>query len=110
MIIDLPGTTTNDVNKRLVKLRDEGGAVALGRVLTLVIDVGDRDEQFQAPRAPGEGVARARAQRLRRADGTVDDGSVDVQRPPRDGCRVGHSCSLPGEQSLRGVGAPRPSP
>jgi glucose-6-phosphate dehydrogenase assembly protein OpcA len=43
MIIDLPGTTTNDVNKRLVKLRDEGGAVALGRVLTLVIDVGDRD-------------------------------------------------------------------
>ncbi|WP_298459937.1 glucose-6-phosphate dehydrogenase assembly protein OpcA [uncultured Cellulomonas sp.] len=43
MIIDLPSTTTNDVNKRLVKLRDEGGAVALGRVLTLVIDVGRHD-------------------------------------------------------------------
>ncbi|NMR20924.1 glucose-6-phosphate dehydrogenase assembly protein OpcA [Cellulomonas fimi] len=43
MIIDMPGTTTNDVNKRLVKLRDEGGAVALGRVLTLVIDVGTSD-------------------------------------------------------------------
>jgi len=43
VIIDLPGTTTNDVNKRLVKLRDEGGAVALGRVLTLVIDVGTHD-------------------------------------------------------------------
>ncbi|RYV50873.1 glucose-6-phosphate dehydrogenase assembly protein OpcA [Pengzhenrongella frigida] len=41
MIIEMPSTTTNDVNKRLVKLRDEGGAVALGRVLTLVIDVGD---------------------------------------------------------------------
>lgn len=40
MIIEMPSTTTNDVNKRLVKLRDEGGAVALGRVLTLVIDVG----------------------------------------------------------------------
>jgi glucose-6-phosphate dehydrogenase assembly protein OpcA len=40
VIIDLPSTTTNEVNKRLVKLRDEGGAVALGRVLTLVIDVG----------------------------------------------------------------------
>ncbi len=43
MIIELPSTTTNEVNKRLVKLRDEGGAVALGRVLTLIIDVGDRD-------------------------------------------------------------------
>src|SRR5665647_3261081 len=39
----MPCTTTNDVNKRLVKLRDEGGAVALGRVLTLLIDVGDAD-------------------------------------------------------------------
>ncbi|MCB7137409.1 glucose-6-phosphate dehydrogenase assembly protein OpcA [Cellulosimicrobium marinum] len=37
MIIDLPDTTTNAVNKRLVSLRDEGGAVALGRVLTLVV-------------------------------------------------------------------------
>ena len=59
MIIDLPNTTTNDVNKRLVKLRDEGGAVALGRVLTLVIDVGDarrrgghRGRERRQPRAP----------------------------------------------------------
>jgi glucose-6-phosphate dehydrogenase assembly protein OpcA len=43
VIIDLPSTTTNQVSKRLVKLRDEGGAVALGRVLTLVIDVGAND-------------------------------------------------------------------
>ena len=43
MIIDLPSTTTNEVNKRLVKLRDECGSVALGRVLTLVIDVGTQD-------------------------------------------------------------------
>jgi glucose-6-phosphate dehydrogenase assembly protein OpcA len=43
VIIDLPSTTTNAVGKRLVKLRDEGGAVALGRVLTLVIDVGTHD-------------------------------------------------------------------
>ena len=34
MIIDLPDTTTNAVNKRLVRLRDEGGAIALGRVRT----------------------------------------------------------------------------
>lgn len=43
MIIDMPGTTTNAVNKRLVKLRDEGGAVALGRVLTLVVLAEERD-------------------------------------------------------------------
>lgn len=38
MIVELPDTTTNDISKALVTLRDEGGAVALGRVLTLVID------------------------------------------------------------------------
>jgi glucose-6-phosphate dehydrogenase assembly protein OpcA len=43
MIIDLPQTTANDVGKRLVKLRDEGGAVTLGRVLTLIIRVGEDD-------------------------------------------------------------------
>jgi glucose-6-phosphate dehydrogenase assembly protein OpcA len=37
MIIDLPSTTTSAVNRSLVDLRDSGGAVALGRVLTLVI-------------------------------------------------------------------------
>ncbi len=37
MIVDLPDTTTSDVNRRLVALREEGGAVTLGRVLTLVI-------------------------------------------------------------------------
>ncbi|MCI2958551.1 glucose-6-phosphate dehydrogenase assembly protein OpcA [Agromyces atrinae] len=37
MIVDLPNTTTSQVSKALVKLREEGGAVALGRVLTLII-------------------------------------------------------------------------
>ncbi|PJI85427.1 glucose-6-phosphate dehydrogenase assembly protein OpcA [Luteimicrobium subarcticum] len=41
MIIHLPETTANDVGKRLVKLRDEGGAVTLGRVLTLIIRVNE---------------------------------------------------------------------
>lgn len=46
MIVDLPDTTTTEVTKTLVRLRDEGGAVALGRVLTLVIDadVGDVED------------------------------------------------------------------
>jgi glucose-6-phosphate dehydrogenase assembly protein OpcA len=37
VIVDLPDTTTNDINRRLVALREERGAVTLGRVLTLVI-------------------------------------------------------------------------
>ena len=37
MIIDLPDTTVSKVARQLVSTREEGGAVALGRVLTLVI-------------------------------------------------------------------------
>jgi len=37
MIVNLPGATTNDVNKKIIDLREEGGAVTMGRVLTLVI-------------------------------------------------------------------------
>ncbi|WP_053202970.1 glucose-6-phosphate dehydrogenase assembly protein OpcA [Jiangella muralis] len=37
MIIDIPSTTAGDVAKRLVELREKHGAVALGRVLTLVL-------------------------------------------------------------------------
>ena len=50
MIIDLPQTTTSTVAKHLIKLRQEGGAVALGRVLTLLIitDAQDADEVIDA--------------------------------------------------------------
>jgi glucose-6-phosphate dehydrogenase assembly protein OpcA len=41
VIIDLPSTTTSQVNQKLVELREQGGAVALGRVLTLVIAAED---------------------------------------------------------------------
>ncbi len=37
MIVDLPDTTTNEINKRITSLREEGGAITLGRVLTLVV-------------------------------------------------------------------------
>lgn len=37
MIVELSDTTTNDINKKITGLREEGGAVTLGRVLTLVI-------------------------------------------------------------------------
>ncbi|WP_029069664.1 glucose-6-phosphate dehydrogenase assembly protein OpcA [Jonesia quinghaiensis] len=43
MIIDLPDTTTSKVARKLVKIREEGGQIALGRVLNLVI-LGNVDE------------------------------------------------------------------
>ena len=43
MIVDLPGTTTNDINKKITGLREEGGAITLSRVLTLVISLHSDD-------------------------------------------------------------------
>lgn len=43
MIVNLPDTTTGEVARTLVNLREEGGAVALGRVLTLIIDADASD-------------------------------------------------------------------
>jgi glucose-6-phosphate dehydrogenase assembly protein OpcA len=37
VIVDLPDTTTNELNKKITALREEGGAITLGRVLTLVV-------------------------------------------------------------------------
>lgn len=43
MIVKLPNTTTNDIDKRITSLRNEDGAIALGRMLTPVTapDTGD---------------------------------------------------------------------
>ena len=50
MIVDLPSTTTAAVSKKLVKLRNDVGAMTLGRVLTLVIvvDETEADEAIEA--------------------------------------------------------------
>ena len=45
MIVELPDTTTSQVSKTLVKIREEGGVVALGRVLTLIIDTTQDGEE-----------------------------------------------------------------
>jgi glucose-6-phosphate dehydrogenase assembly protein OpcA len=47
VIVDLPSTLLPTVNAKLVQMRQEGGAVTLGRVLTLVIvtDDGPRTEE-----------------------------------------------------------------
>jgi len=50
MIVDLPDTTTAKISKALVRIREEGGAVALGRVLTLIISstLGQEEEAITA--------------------------------------------------------------
>jgi glucose-6-phosphate dehydrogenase assembly protein OpcA len=49
VIVDLPGTTTVDVVNRLVRLRSDIGAMALSRVLTLVVvvDASESEEAIQ---------------------------------------------------------------
>jgi glucose-6-phosphate dehydrogenase assembly protein OpcA len=37
MIVDLPNTTTSKVSKRIQSLREQGGVIALSRVMTLVV-------------------------------------------------------------------------
>ncbi|MDY6994957.1 MAG: glucose-6-phosphate dehydrogenase assembly protein OpcA [Actinomycetota bacterium] len=47
MIVELPDTTTTEINKKITGLREEGGALTLGRVLTLVI-APDSEETLQS--------------------------------------------------------------
>jgi hypothetical protein len=97
MIIDMPDTTTNHVNRRLVRLRDEGGAVALGRVLTLVVLADERDVEEavattnDASRehpcrvivvAPAGDGADARLDAQIRVGGDAGASEVVVRRPP----------------------------
>ncbi len=53
MIIDLPSTSTSAINRSLVDLRERGGTVTLGRVLTLVIvtDEAAAEEPIEAANA-----------------------------------------------------------
>lgn len=37
MIVELPNTSTSEVAKKIVEVRESGGAISLGRVLTLVV-------------------------------------------------------------------------
>jgi glucose-6-phosphate dehydrogenase assembly protein OpcA len=50
MIVDLPDSTISQVSKTLVKIREEGGVVALGRVLTLIIatNLGHEEDAIEA--------------------------------------------------------------
>lgn len=53
MIIELTNTTTSQIARRLVEVREEGGALALSRVLTLVV-VNENTVDEEAIRAANE--------------------------------------------------------
>jgi glucose-6-phosphate dehydrogenase assembly protein OpcA len=54
MIIDLPSTTASAVNHALIDVRERGGAVAVGRVLNLVIVTDDSAQVERAIEAANE--------------------------------------------------------
>lgn len=54
MIVDLPSTDTSAVNRKMVELRENAGAVALGRVLTLVISTEDGPDVEKAIQAAND--------------------------------------------------------
>lgn len=54
MIMDMPDTTTSEVTKRLVRIRESYGVVTMGRVLTLVVCTLDSSEAEEAIEAANE--------------------------------------------------------
>ncbi|MFT3715238.1 MAG: glucose-6-phosphate dehydrogenase assembly protein OpcA [Gordonia sp. (in: high G+C Gram-positive bacteria)] len=54
MIVDLPDTSTQEVSKKLVRMRSRGGEITIGRVLTLIIDVAPGDEAEAAVAASND--------------------------------------------------------
>lgn len=54
VIVDIPGTTTRAVGKKLIELRESGGAVTIGRVLTLIVASRDSEQAEPAIEAANE--------------------------------------------------------
>ncbi|AAT89006.1 OpcA protein [Leifsonia xyli subsp. xyli] len=82
MIVDLPDTTTSNISKTLVKIREEGGAVALGRVLTLIIatHLGQEEEAIEAANdASREHPMRVIVVSTEEKRSANDDGRLDAQ-------------------------------
>lgn len=80
MIIELSDTTTSAISKRLVSVREEGGAVALGRVLTLVISTTRMTDELAiraANRASGEHPMRVIVVDV--VDATAEQSRIDAE-------------------------------
>ncbi|MBD8703489.1 glucose-6-phosphate dehydrogenase assembly protein OpcA [Frigoribacterium sp. CFBP 13712] len=82
MIVDLPDSTISRVQKSLVSIREEGGAVALGRVLTLIIStsLGEEEEAIEAANeASREHPMRVIVISTSRGEGSDVDARLDAQ-------------------------------
>jgi len=100
MIIDLPDTTASAVSKSLVRIRDEAGAVALGRVLTLII-VSERGEEEEVIAAANE-ASREHPMRI-----IVLSTDVQAETPRLDAeIRVGGDAGASEVIVLRAYGEP----
>lgn len=54
MIVDMPATSTQQVSRKLVQLREQGGVLALGRVLTFVVITDDSTNTEESIEAANE--------------------------------------------------------
>ena len=80
MIVDLPDTSTGVVAKRIVEVRESGGAISLGRVLTLVV-VAEHDEPTEGAISAAIDASREHPSRVivvSRSDEN-DDTRLDAQ-------------------------------
>uniref|UniRef100_UPI002F35E8E5 glucose-6-phosphate dehydrogenase assembly protein OpcA n=1 Tax=Rhodococcus sp. H36-A4 TaxID=3004353 RepID=UPI002F35E8E5 len=80
MIVDMPATTTRAVGKKLIELRESGGAVTIGRVLTLIVASRDSEQAEPAIEAANEASREhpCRVIVLIRGDRSVESG-LDAQ-------------------------------
>lgn len=62
MIVDMPKTTSAKIGKRLNELRETGGVVALGRVLTLVIET--KSDEIEVAITAANGASRLHPSRI----------------------------------------------
>ncbi len=80
VIVDIPATTTRAVGKKLIELRESGGAVTIGRVLTLIVASRDGEQAETAIEAANEASREhpCRVIVLIRGDRSADSG-LDAQ-------------------------------
>ncbi|MCZ4079733.1 glucose-6-phosphate dehydrogenase assembly protein OpcA [Rhodococcus sp. H36-A4] len=80
VIVDMPATTTRAVGKKLIELRESGGAVTIGRVLTLIVASRDSEQAEPAIEAANEASREhpCRVIVLIRGDRSVESG-LDAQ-------------------------------
>ncbi|MBX7432945.1 glucose-6-phosphate dehydrogenase assembly protein OpcA [Mycobacterium sp. Y57] len=86
MIVELPDTSASEINKKIIGLREEGGALTLGRVLTLVI-APDTEEALQS--AVDAAVFASREHPCRVIAALPVDGDAPKSRLDAE-LRVGH--------------------